>query len=215
MITRNDAVRLLALCAADDQRTVGDEDIKLWHGVGRVEDWTVPAVQRVIVEHASRGADRPRLNPAAITDRIRAVRKRAAETFELPRLPEGLSNVEYPAWLRAQRDAHTAGLLHQWAESGQEPPVQLPSGPKPNPLGQRRIAELTAGAFRDVPAASRAGKPPTTDDMEQRRSALAAPCPYCSARPGHPCTRSGASGRVRINHPHPARTDLSSSEEAS
>lgn len=214
-ITRNDVVRLLALCAADDQRTVGAEDVDLWFGVAQVEGWTARAAARVIVEHASRGDEKPRLTAAAITDRIRAVRSRAADTFPLPVIPTDLSNAEYPEWLRARRDAHRDALVEQWADSGQEPPLHLPPGPPPNQLGQRRMAELTAGAFHDMPTAGRDGTPPTVEEAQGRRDALAVPCPYCSARPGHPCTRSGASGRVRMKFPHPARGTRSDSEEAS
>lgn len=130
-ISRNDVVRLLALCAVEDQRTVGKEDVALWFGVAKLERWTFAAAQRVIVEHASRNADKPRLKPAAITDRLREIRKRAADSFELPRIPEEISDAEYPAWLRRQIAAHTDRLVEEWAESGAEPPPvpSLPSGP--------------------------------------------------------------------------------------
>lgn len=64
-------------------------------------------------------------------------------------------------------------------------------------------------------AADATGKPPTTDEMQARRAALALACPYCSARPAEPCTRASAGGRVRISHPHPARYSGDHSEEAS
>lgn len=214
MINRNDVVRLLALCAAHDQRTVGAEDVDLWHGVATLEGWSLQAAQRVIVERAARGADQARITPAAITDRIREVRRRAAETFELPRLPDDLADADYPAWLRTRRDAHVDALVTAWAATGAEPPGQLPPGPRPNEIGRRRIAELTAGAFKAIPgpgAPSRA----EVDAAEARSAALARPCPYCEARPHEPCTRSSATGRVRIAHPHPARTPSRPAEEAS
>lgn len=203
-ITRNDVVRLLALCAADDQRTVGKEDVDLWFGVAQVEGWTVPAVQRVIVEHASRGADQPRLKPAAITDRIRAIRSRAAATFTDPVIPDDLPNADYPDWYRRQRDAHRDALVHQWATSGSEPPLQVPPGPPPDEIGQRRVAGMLSGAFHDVPASD--PLPPAKPEVPpRRRNPFVGQCPYCNARDGQPCTRSGSSGRVRIAHPHPAR----------
>ena len=215
MIHRNDVVRLLALCAAHDQRTVGTEDVDLWHGVATLEGWSLQAAQRVIVERAARDAGKARITPAAITDRIRAIRTAAAATFEYPRIPDGLPTADYPAWLRAQRDAHVDALVTAWAATGAEPPAQLPPGPPPNQIGQRRLAELTAGAFQSVPNASPGGAPPTPDGIEARRQALANPCPFCEARPHEPCTRSSATGRVRIAHPHPARTPNRPAEEAS
>lgn len=215
-MTWDEVAELLAYCAAYDNRQGDDLDIQAWLDVATDNNWDGLAAARVIREHYGRGGERPRINPAAITDRIRAVRKRAAETFEYPRIPEHVSDAEYPAWLRARRDEHINALVHNWATTGQEPPVQLPTGPPPNQIGQRRLAELTAGAFHDVPsAADVTGKPPTADAMQARSAALATACPYCGARPTEPCTRSSAGGRVRLNNPHPARTDRPESEEAS
>jgi len=215
-MAKSDVARLLALIATFDQRTIGEADIEGWHLVARVESWTVPAAQRVIVEHVSRGADRARINPALITDRIRAVRRGAAATFQGPRIPDGQPTHEYPEWYRRQMAAHVDALVYRWATSGEEPPAQLPTAERPSRLGQRRIAELTAGAFRAVPSATPSGQPPTTDGMQARSVALATPCPYCDARPAEPCTRSGAGGRVRLAHPHPARAGQpATAEEAS
>lgn len=124
MITRNDVIRLLAMAAGGDQRTVGDDDADFWHACGVAERWTFPAARRAVIEHYSRGADRPRITPAAITDRIRDLRRRAAESFELPRIPDELPNHEYPAWMRALQARHIDALLHNWATTGQEPPAQ-------------------------------------------------------------------------------------------
>lgn len=214
-VTLSQCALLLALSAAYDQRTIGDADVKAWHAAATDHCWTWDSAERVIREHYGQGADRPRLEVPAITDRIRQIRRRAIETFELPRIPDGLANSDYPGWLRHRRDAHAAALVHRWATTGQEPPTHLPPSPPPNQIGQRRLAELTAGAFRNIPAASLDGNPPTIQAVEGRRSAFAVACPYCSARAGHPCTRSGASGRVRMKHPHPTRGTRPSSEEAS
>lgn len=123
-ISHNDVVRLLALAANGDQRTVGDEDIALWLGVARMHRWTAAAAAAAIVEHYGAGADRPRITPAAITDRIREIRRAAAQTFELPRMPDDLPNADYPRWLRAQRDHHVAALVGRWATTGDAPPVE-------------------------------------------------------------------------------------------
>ena len=214
-ITYDQIAELLAFCAVHDKRKGDDLDVKAWLMVAIDHGWTADAAFRVAREHYGQGENRPRLEAPAITDRIRAIRKRAAETFEHPVIPPDLSDAEYPEWFRRLRDAHCDVLIQAWGATGQEPPVQLPPEPAPNRLGQRRVAELTAGAFQDMPHAGRAGTPPTVEEVQQRRSALAVTCPYCSARPGNPCTRSGASGRVRMKHPHPARGERLTSEEAS
>lgn len=129
MITRNDTVRLLALAAAYDQRTVGDEDVMAWQMASDIGRWTFTAARRVVVEYYARDADRPRLTPALVSDHLRKLRSGAAESFEMPRLPDGLSNADYPAWLRRQRDAHIAAQLERWATSGEEPSRALPVAP--------------------------------------------------------------------------------------
>lgn len=123
-ISRNDVVRLLALAAGADQRTVGDEDIALWLGAARMQRWTATAAAAAIVEHYSAGADRPRITPAAITDRIRAIRRVAAQTFELPVMPDDLPTRDYPRWFRAQRDHHVDTLVERWATTGELPPAE-------------------------------------------------------------------------------------------
>lgn len=206
-MTFDQVADLLAFCAFHDKRKADAHDVRAWLVVANDRGWTFDAAFRVAREHYGQGADRDRLEAPAITDRIRAVRNRAAETFEYPRIPEHITDAEYPGWFRAQKERHITALVDAWAATGDEPPNQLPAAPPPNRLGQRRIAELTAGAFRDVPNATPDGQPPTTDAMQARRTALASPCPYCEARPGEPCTRTSTSdnGRVRMRHPHPAR----------
>lgn len=214
-MTYDQVAELLAFCAVHDKRKGDDLDVKAWLMVAQDHGWTAEAAFRVAREHYGQGENRPRLEAPGITDRIRGVRKRAAESFEPPVIPAGLPAAEYPEWYRRQLAEHRDGLVREWGQTGREPSGQLPAGPPPNQLGQRRMAELTAGAFQAMPAAGRDGTPPTVDDVQDRRSALAVPCPYCSARPNQPCTRSGASGRVRMKHPHPARGDRSHTEEAS
>lgn len=214
-MSKAEVALLLTFAAAHDQRTIGDADIEAWHLTATDHDWTAAAAQRVAREHYGQGSNRPRLDAPTVTDRIRAIRKKAAETFELPRIPDSLPNADYPKWLRSQLTDHCDQIVQRWAVTGEEPPAQLPPAPPPNRIGQRRLAELTAGAFRDVPAATDVvGNPPTADGVASRRAALAASCPYCAARPGEQCTRSGAGGRVPISHPHPARSGHTS-EEAS
>ncbi len=91
MIEWDDMVDLVAFAASFDQRKVSEIDVKAWLMVAQQQRWDVPAaVVRVIAEHYGSQADRPRINPAAITDRLREIRRKAADTFEAPVLPEAL-----------------------------------------------------------------------------------------------------------------------------
>lgn len=121
MITGPEVLALLKLCAAYDQRTVGKEDVGAWLMVATSQGWNFAAAQRAIVNHYSEDASRGRVNPPAITDALRAVRRASAETFEDPIVPDDLRGVDYPTWYRAQRDAHIERCIEQWAETGVEP----------------------------------------------------------------------------------------------
>ena len=142
MLNHHQVVRLLAFCAAYDQRTVGEFDIQAWQMASGPGRWSYAAVQRVVVEHYSAGADRPRLTPAMVTDRLRAVRGRAAESFELPRLPDELADADYPEWLRQQLSEHCDALLERWATSGEEPPRAI----QPAPAAVGSLDELVTRA---------------------------------------------------------------------
>jgi hypothetical protein len=126
VITWDDIAELLAFAAVFDQRKADELDVKAWLAVAQAQRWARPAVQRIILEHYSAGAGRPRIDPATITDRLRTLRGRAAESFEAPRIPDGLPNREYPAWLRAQLAKHVDALVDRWATTGEEPPRSLP-----------------------------------------------------------------------------------------
>jgi hypothetical protein len=152
VITRNDVVKLLALAAGADQRTVAEEDVMLWLAIAQQERWLPSCAQRAIIEHYSRGADRPRITPAAITDRLRALRGQAAESFEAPVIPESLSGRDYPAWYRSQLAAHIDLQLDRWANTGQEPDRSLPA-----PSQNHSLAELVANAPAHVRAELAAG----------------------------------------------------------
>lgn len=142
MLTRNDTVRLLALAAAYDQRTVGDEDVLAWQMAAEVGRWTFPAARRVVVEYYARDADRSRLTPALVSDHLRKLRGAAAESFELPRIPPGLHDADYPAWLRRQLADHCDTQLERWATTGEEPSRALPAPP----VGVGDLTELVTRA---------------------------------------------------------------------
>lgn len=215
-LTQQDFQSIIDLVVAYTGREPDKTLVQTWAAQSAIGRWTYPEAARAIHLWASNRGPRDFLEPADVTRTLRVIRSRAADTFELPRIPDGLRNADYPEWLRARRDAHVDALAQRWATSGEEPPGQLPPGPPPNQIGQRRLAELTAGAFQTIPsAADVAGRPPTPDAMQVRSSAFAVGCPYCGARPAQPCTRSGAAGRIRMNRLHPSRTGLSATEEAS
>lgn len=130
MITWNQMADLLKLCAVYDQRTVAEEEIKGWLLTAQVSRWTVPLATRVIVEHYSRDSDRPRIDPARISDAIRKVRARAAESFIAPRIPDGLEGMAYVHWYREQLNGHVDDLLARWADG-----AELPVGAKYPALG--------------------------------------------------------------------------------
>lgn len=129
MISHNETVKLLVLAAAYDQRTIGEEDVDAWRMASEFGHWTFAGARRVVVEHYARDANRPRITPAVVADRLRGLRNQAAESFELPRLPDDLSNADYPVWLRGERDAHCTALLERWAATGEEPSRALPVAP--------------------------------------------------------------------------------------
>lgn len=66
---------------------------------------------------------------------------------------------------------------------------------QPDPVGQARLAELTAEAFHAI----------DDEDHEQRRAALRHRCPHCGAVEGSECTRPSRSGPVATSGPHPSR----------
>lgn len=147
MIEWDDMVDLVALAATFDQRKVSEIDVKAWQMVAQAERWDDgAAVTRVIVEHYSRDAARPRISPAAISDRLREIRRKAADSFEDPVIPGALPDgMTYPEWYREQMARHVAGVLHHWAETGAEPrPAGIEQG------GPARLGEILAQAPEHV-----------------------------------------------------------------
>lgn len=149
MITHDDMIDLLKLCAVYDQRTVGTEDVQGWLLVAQHASWTKRAAQRVIVEHYASGADRQRITPAQVSDSLRTLRRKAAGSFEDPVIPEGFSGGEYVRWYRDQMRAHVDRLMERWAE-GEQIPVGLPAG---TPATARRVLEAvkTVAATTHIP----------------------------------------------------------------
>lgn len=197
MITWNEMAKLLKLCTVFDQRTVGAEDIKAWLVVAQLEGWDKQTVERVIIEHYSCGAERPRITPAQISDSLRRLRRQAATTFEDPVIPDGYTGAQYVRWYREQLREHIDQTLVRWA-AGEDIPLALPQPPPPS---QRVEDAIKAFAERTrIPA----------DDPEiryQPQPALRVECPHCGAEPGEACTRPGLGSRRRTAKPHPSRTE--------
>lgn len=129
------------------------------------------------------------------------------------------------AWVEASRrarwtyDEALEAVLQHYAESAdwlmpgvvtqriraarQDAAMRAPQEPAPNPIGQKRLAELTAGAFRAISADDPSGEEP-------RSAVLLRPCPFCQAKPGEHCTRRGLTGRVRLAKAHPSRLEAAS-----
>jgi hypothetical protein len=144
VIKKSEVTKLLGLAAAYDQRTVGEADVEAWSAAGEVGRWSFAAARRAIVEHYARDADRPRITPAAVSDRIRTLRGQAAESFEAPVIPPELNGADYPRWYRAQLAEHIDGQLDRWASTGQEPDRALPAA------GNQSLADLIAAAPEHV-----------------------------------------------------------------
>lgn len=159
MIKKSEITKLLGLAAAYDQRTVGEADVEAWSAAGEVGRWNFAAARRAIVEHYARDADRPRITPAAVSDRLRALRGAAADSFEAPVIPADLPGPQYPTWYRAQLAEHIDNQLERWATTGQEPDRSLPA-----PRNQS-LAELIASAPDHVRAELQAG----ADRIRDRR----------------------------------------------
>jgi len=135
-ITPEVMIDMLSLMSVYDARTVGKEDVTGWLIVADLEDWDAAAVQRIIVEHYRRDASRPRLSPSAVTDRLRQIRRAAADTFEDPIIPADLPGPEYPAWYRAQMAAHIEQAVTAWAATGLEPRRGAIDGNRAGTLGE-------------------------------------------------------------------------------
>jgi hypothetical protein len=124
-LTPDDVIDLLTLMSAYDQRETGPEDVRAWLMIADLERWDREVVKRIVLDHYRAGADKRRLTPAAVSDRHRELRRSAAATFEDPVLPDDFGGLSYPAWYRAQRDAHVARLMAMWATTGDDMPLAI------------------------------------------------------------------------------------------
>lgn len=125
MVTRNEIIDLLTLAAVYDQRNADEADVQGWLAVAEIENWTATAARRVVIEHYCRGADRPRITPAAITDRLREAHRKAANSFSEPEAIDGESGREYVERRRRLMREHIARVMDAWATRGESIPEGL------------------------------------------------------------------------------------------
>lgn len=138
-MTPTQTAELLLLCAAYDQRTVGDADVRAWASLMVAADQreAVAVVQSWYAEH------RERITPADIRAGVRKVRAeriaRAPHTDPPPEV-QGAGVAEYLAWLRRDIAAKA---------SAPDQPVALPAGQGTElPADDRR---MYAGLMRRMP----------------------------------------------------------------
>lgn len=119
---KGDVARLLALIASIDQRTVGDADVEAWHLVASAARWQTAYASRAVIDFAQT-AERERLMPGHITNRIRFVREHYAGTFRFSGYPPELGNDVHAqvAWEQQQRRAHIVTNMIAWAAGEQTP----------------------------------------------------------------------------------------------
>jgi hypothetical protein len=200
-MNRSEIATLLARAAVYDQRTIGQADIEGWHDIAQAQGWTAAAAQRVVIEHYSASADRPRITPAAVTDAIREARRSAAATFAAPDPPDDLPAREYPAWLRARRDEHIRRVLDAWAD-GAPMPVTVADAAELTGAGRPQLEaglnmttcppELRAQVARDF---ERIGR----ERPDRHRPAVALP----RRMAGDPARRAAARAELADREPAP------------
>lgn len=173
-ITPDAMIDLLSLMSVYDGRTNSREDVKGWLLIANLEEWDVAAVERVVIEHYRRGADRPRLSPPAVSDRLRQIRRAIAEAFESPVIPDDLPGRDYPAWYRAQMAAHVERGLAAWAATGEEPRRGAIDGNRYGSIADLVATAPDAAAAEIVGAYDRAmaRRIPGPADFEAKRSQL-------------------------------------------
>jgi hypothetical protein len=125
-ITIREMGEALALAAVHDNREVGPVELKVWVDEAREFGWSVSILRRVIREHYATGADRPRITPAHVNDRLRRVRQRALEIFDADRpvITDGETPDQHLARYRAEREMFANELVGLWASAGTDPEIE-------------------------------------------------------------------------------------------
>lgn len=165
---------LLAAVSSSDRRTVGKADAQFWAAMAREGSWTLPTAMRALVQfrHTRPGEW---LEPGHLSGIIREARRKAATTFVVPDVPDGLTGRDYPGWYRAELLAHTDRIMHAWAggEAIPETPagaaeVTGRSGPAALPVGMAP-PELRDQITRGIAYIGRERPPPSSPVRLPRR----------------------------------------------
>lgn len=184
-MTPDEAARLLAACAAFDNRQPSEVGKRAWaRALAKIpfDDDCIEAVARYYATPAKDGT-RLWIQPADVLKHRAAIRSERLETF-VYEPPAGLDDPDYLQRLRGQQYAIGSGTAPA--------PTQAPAltgGPA------KAVANVLAGIGRPVP---------DSDEDEQiaavrRAGPLGIECPKCHAAIGRPCRTPG--GKERAIHP--------------
>lgn len=178
-MTPDEAARLLAACAAFDNRQPSEVAKRAWaRALAKIpfDDDCIEAVARYYATPAKDGA-RLWIQPADVLKHRTLIRAERLETF-VYEPPAGLDDPDYLRRLRGQQYAIGSGTIPAPSQA-----PALTGGPA------ERVAKFLAGVG-DLP-----------DDVAavRRPGPLGIECPKCSAPIGRPCRTPG--GKERAVHP--------------
>ncbi|WP_051814527.1 hypothetical protein RFN58_07060 [Streptomyces iakyrus] len=171
-MTPAETAALLSFAAAFDRRTIGEADVLAWQTV--LADIRFDPAKAAVAAHYAR--ETRWIMPADIRQHVLTQRADTAADIQGPGLPAAIPDADpddVQAYLAAVRQQRTR------AADGE--------------LKRRPVAELLAGAGRDIPHPEIA--------TVRRPGPLGVECPTCHAPIGRPCRMLG--GRERA--PHEAR----------
>jgi hypothetical protein len=206
-LTPADLRNLVKLVAGIDGHARSTDDVDVWALAATAGHWTRVQVAAAMLAIAPsfRGF---RVQPGHIQEQIDAHRELIRSRWDPPAPPRHLAqdpDAEI-AWRRAALADYRQRALTALA-AGQpldEVPAVVGDDQLPiNPGVREQIQAFTQGSVGQIPAPDSA----EVTARQERRDLLAAPCPYCGAQPTEPCTREGATGRVRLTKVHPSRAE--------
>jgi hypothetical protein len=115
-MTKADVARLLAVAAAFDQRTSGEEDDIAW--LAAIGDLNFSDARAAVIAHYRE--HRERIMPADIHERVKAIRQARLDAAGPTAIPSELADrpIEARQWLQRTRDA---------IADGQEPALAIRS----------------------------------------------------------------------------------------
>lgn len=197
-MTPDDAQKLLAACAAFDNRQPSQIAKRAWarslHDIP-LDDDCFEAVARFYGTPPKEAGQRLWVQPHDVRTHRRILRAERLENF-VYEPPPGDDDPDYIARLRSQQRDIGSG-----AAQGPVNAPALTGGPHPD------VAKLLAGIGRDVPEGGDEGE---AVSQVRRSGPLGIECPKCKSPVGRPCRTPGGKERAA----HPARKGETSSPEA-